>query len=501
MGLVRYVSLLAALVLAVTVINWRILRALTSEDVAHLEEQPHLAKYYTWLRELTAKAAKESTPDDPEQRQEYMAAMALQNVDGELVCRLGPLLPSILRGELTWTQLSTLLRKVAHKNPGARVLQIGTGMGVQATRRILETLGTPKTPLVASWHFDQLDIEQSPAKQKFTPGSYDIIVAFQALRATKNVTSAVANVRSLLKPGGTFLFAETIKDQRWQGEESDRPTLTASSWDGVLRDAGFNGVDLEIRDSESDIIHTNSTVMSTVPLAEDQNSSLSNANHRESFAVVTSSKASPPPGFVDLLSRRIQALTGADTLAEHLVLEQSGFDTYKGKICVFVGEIDGPILAEPDAEPYRGERGTRAGRSPGLPACAAQRVHHPRFLSLDLGPAHAAERWSSGGEVVVSAIVEVPEEGFGRADTEAGPAEFEYAERDGVLHVPRYYKDEQYNDMVTGPLVSHWGEVLPVAKDEEGKACEDDGFPPVRGIIQGAMLLRNAIFKHMTLDD
>jgi hypothetical protein len=62
-----------------------------------------MAKYYTWLRELTAKAAKESAPDDPEQRQEYMAATALQNVDGELVCRLGPLLPSIVRGELTWT--------------------------------------------------------------------------------------------------------------------------------------------------------------------------------------------------------------------------------------------------------------------------------------------------------------------------------------------------------------------------------------------------------------
>ncbi|GFF27094.1 phthiocerol synthesis polyketide synthase type I PpsC [Aspergillus udagawae] len=432
-----------------------------NKDVAQLEEQPHLAKYYTWLCELTAKAAKESAPDDPEQRQEYMAATALQNVDGELVCRLGPLLPSILRA---LKQLYTLLRKVAHKNPGARVLQIGTGMGVQATRRILETLGTPKMPL-------------SPAKQKFTPGSYDI-VAFQALRATKNVTSAVANVRSLLKPGGTFLFAETTKDQ------SDRPTLTASSWDGVLRDTGFSGMDLEIRDSESDIIHTNSTVMSTVPLAEEQNSSLSNANHRESFAVVTSSKASPPPGFVDLLSRRIQALTGADTLAEHLVLEQSGFDTYKGKICVFVGEIDEPILAEPDAEPYRGERGPRAGRSPGLPACAAQRVHQPRFLSLDLGPAHAAERWSSGGEVVVSAIDEVPEEGFGRADTEAGPAEFEYAERDGVLHVHRYYKDEQYNDMVTGPLVSHWGEVLPVGKDEEGKYrcyCQHSLGAPISG--------------------
>ncbi|KAF7156259.1 hypothetical protein CNMCM5623_009652 [Aspergillus felis] len=517
------------------------LRVLTSEDVAQLQEQPHLAKYYSWLRELAAKAAKESALDVPETRQQYMAAVASQSVDGELVCRLGPLLPSILRGELNveevsgllneynanamrrssaLRQLSSLLRKVAHKNPGARVLQIGTGSGPQATRRILETLGTPKTPLVATWHvtepssasledaraqladwadlleFDQLDVEQSPAKQKFTPGSYDIIVAFQALRATKNVTGAVANVGSLLKPGGTFLFAETAKDQVdvdfifgllpswWQGEESDRPTLTASSWDSVLRDAGFSGVDLEIPDSESDVIHTNSIIMSTVP------SSLGKTNYRESFAVVTSSRALPPPGFVDQLSRRIQALTGTDTLVpEHLVLEQSSFDTYKGKICVFVGEIDEPILADLDAVRMEGLRamvtqcsgllwvttgGTVDSEVPeravhqGFLRVLRNEYISRRFLSLDLDPAHAAKRWSSGGEDVVSAIVQVLEQGFGRADTEAGPAEFEYAERDGVLHVPRYYKDEQYNDMVTGPLVPSWGEVLPAAKDEKG---------------------------------
>ena len=523
------------------------LRALTSEDVAQLQEQPHLAKYYAWLHELTMKAPKEWAMDEPEKRQQYIAATASQSVDGELVCRLGPLLPSILRGELNveevngllneynansmrrssaLRQLSTLLRKVAHKNPGARVLQIGTGTGAHATRRILETLGTPKTPLVASWHitepssesledarvqladwanlleFDQLDIEQSPAKQKFTPGSYDIVVAFQALRATKNATSAVANVRSLLKPSGTLLFAETTKDQVdvnfifgllpswWQGEESDCPTLTASSWDSMLRDAGFSGIDLEIRDSERDIIHTNSIIMSTVPPAEDQKSNLSKSNHQESFVVVTSSKRPPPPGFIDLLSQRIQALTGTDTLApEHLVLEQSSFDIYKTKICVFVGEIDEPILTDLDTVRMEGLRamvtqcsgllwvttgGTVESEVPeravhqGFLRVLRNEYISRRFLSLDLDPAHAAERWSSGGEVVVSAIVQVLEEGFGRADAEDGPAEFEYAERDGVLQVPRYYKDEQYNDMVTGPLVPSWGELLPAAKDEKG---------------------------------
>ncbi|KAK4865939.1 hypothetical protein LT330_009032 [Penicillium expansum] len=532
------------------------LQALTSEEVAKLQEQPHLANYYAWLHDLTAKATKELALEGPQERQQCIAATTSQSVDGKLVGRLGPLLPSILRGELkleevsgllneynanamrrssALRQLSALLRKVAHKNPGARVLQIGTGTGAHVTRRILEALGTPKTPLVASWHitepssesledaraqladwadlleFDQLDIEQSPAKQKFTPGSYDIVVAFQALRATKNATSAVANVRSLLKPSGTLLFVETTNDQVdvdfifgllpswWQGEESDRPTPTASSWDNVLRDAGLSGVDLEIPDSESDIIHTNSIIMSTVPLVEDQKSNLGKANNGESFVVVTSSKTPPPPGFVDLLSRRIQALIGADTVTpEHLVLEQSSFDTYKTKICVFVGEIDKPIMADLDAARMEGLRamvtqcsgllwvttgGTVESEAPeravhqGFLRVLRNEYISRRILSLDLDPAHAAERWSSGGDAVVSAIVQVLEEGFGRADTEAGPTEFEYAERDGVLQVPRYYKDEQYNDMVTGPLVPSWSEVLPVAKDEKGSIDAISSIP------------------------
>ena len=535
------------------------LRTLTPNDVTQLQKKPHLAKYYEWLRELTKKFAEGHDSLGPgsenwaldclEKRQQYMAATASQSVDGELVCRLGPLLAPILRGELDMDvsgllhdysanavrrssalkQLSLLLRKVAHKNPGARILQIGAGAGAHATRRILEALGTPKTPLVGSWHitepssesledtrtqladwddlleFDQLDIEQSPAKQKFTLGSYDIVVASQALRATKNVSTAVANVRSLLKPSGTLLLAETTNDQVdvgfifgllpswWQREEADcqtRPTFTASSWDSVLRDAGFSGVDLEVRDSESDIMHTNSVIMSTVPLAEHQKPDLGRVSDRESFAVVTSSTTPPPPGFVDLLSQCIQARTGTGTLApEHLVLEESSFDTYKAKICVFVGEIDEPMLADLDTVRIEGLRamvtrcsgllwvttgGAVDGEAPEqalsqgfLRVLRNEYLGRP-FLSLDLDPAHAAERWSQSGEVVVSAIVQVLEEGFGRANTEVGPAEFEYAERDGVLLVPRVYKDELYNDMVTGPLVPSWGEVLQGVKDKKG---------------------------------
>ncbi|KAI0849455.1 putative polyketide synthase [Daldinia vernicosa] len=535
------------------------LRALTPEDVSKLQKQPHLAKYYEWLRELVHKAAEgpsplalsseEGTLDSPEKRREYIAVTASQSVDGELICRIGADLTPILRGELNpevsgllhqynansirrspaLEKLSTLLRKVVHKNPAARVLQIGAGTGSHTTRRMLAALGTPKTPLVGSWHitdpssesledarthlaewadlleFDQLDIEQNPAKQKFALGSYDIIVAFHALHATKDAISAAANARSLLKPGGTLLLAETTKDQvdvefifgllssRSQGEEPDYqtiPTLTTSFWDGVLRDAGFSGVDLEVHDSQNDIMHTSSIFMSTVPLAEHQKPNLSQANNRESFAVVTSSKAPPPPGFVDLLSRRIQAQTGTDTPAPaHLILEESSLDAYKNKICVFVGEIDEPMLADLDAVRIEGLRAmvtqcsgllwvTTGGAvnseapeqavSQGFLRVLRNEYVGRRYLSLDLGPAHPAERWSQGGENVVSAIVRVLGEGFGRADTEGGPADFEYAERDGVLLIPRIYKDEQCDNAVVGSLVSSWSEVLQRTQDEKG---------------------------------
>ncbi|KAI2466200.1 polyketide synthase module [Annulohypoxylon bovei var. microspora] len=399
-------------------------------------------------------------------------------------------------------KLSTLLRKVVHKNPTARVLQIGAGTGTHATRRMSAALGTPKTPLVGSWHvteaseealedarthladwadlleFDQLDIEESPAKQKFTLASYDIIVASHALHAAGNVPSAVTNAHSLLKPGGTLLIAET--------------TLTTSFWDGVLRDAGFSGVDLEVHDSQS----TSSIFMTTVPLAEDQKADLSRAS-RESFAIVTSSKAPPPAGFVSQLCCRIEALTGTGAPV-HLALEESNLKMYKNKICIFVGEIDEPMLADLDAASMEGLRAmvtqcsgllwvTTGGAvnseapeqavSQGFLRVLRNEYIGRRYLSLDLDPAHAAKWRSQGRENVLSAIMRVLEEGFGRADSEDGPADFEYAEREGVLLIPRVYKDEQSDDAVVGSLVPIWSELLQGTQDEKAGADAASGIP------------------------
>jgi hypothetical protein len=33
------------------------------------------------------------------------------------------------------------------------------------------------------------------------------------------------------------------------------------------------------------------------------------------------------------------------------------------------------------------------------------------------------------------------------------------------------------------------------------RRCEDDGLPPVRGVIQGVMVLQDSVFEQMTLED
>lgn len=503
------------------------LKSVTADDVNQLkDQQPHLVEYYAWLSQLVTQADSQKwLLDTPEERQKHFAVVASQGVDGELISRIGPIIESILLGESnplvamakdgllnryyahsvrlapSLTRLSTLVRKVAHKNPAARVLQIGVGIGAVATRRLLEAIGTPKTSVVGGWHitepstdiledtqaeladwadfleFSVLDVNRDPSKQSFTPESYDVVLCYQSLHTAEDVAGTLAHIRSLLKPGGKLLLAETARDQ----SKTDLsfilgllPTTASSlsvSWDSVLRESGFSGADLAIDD-------TTTTILSTRPIAENQKADLSRASNPGGFAIVTSNKTPTPAGLVDLLSQRIHDLT--KTTVSHLVLEESTPAAYESKVCVFVGDIDEPtLLTDLDAVRIEGLRAmvTKCGGLLWITTGGAVESERPeqalaqgflrvlrneyvgrRYLYLDLDP-----RATNTTEDTVSIIVQVLQEGFGQVQdvlaTETGPAEFEYAQRNGVLLVPRVYKDEEYNDMVTGPLTPIWGDI------------------------------------------
>lgn len=413
------------------------------------------------------------------------------------------------------SQLSTLLHHVAHKKPTGRILVIGNGTSGQAVRHLLEIFGTPDMSLAASWQitepsselleqtraqlndwteqveFSQFDTEQSPSKQKLVAGSYDIIVAPHTLDSVKSVPDVLSSVRSLLAPSGSLLLAESIQDQ-----------VNELVHDKSLQDAGFDRIDLEVYDSETPSERSNKIVLSTLPQSGDAKPDLSGSNPRETFAIVSSSKTPSTSGFIENLSEAIKNI-GATTV-EHVILEESDVETFKSKICVFLGEMSDPLLATLDAASMEGIRamvtqcsgllwitsgGAVNNESPdqavsqGFLRVLRNEYNGRRYLSLDLDPTR------SNVEATVSTISHVMEKGFGYVENNNEPTEFEYAERDGVLLIPRVYNDEQYNDMVVGRLEPSWGEV-PHASKDDGKHTDPAASIPLEPLFQKERSLR-----------
>jgi acyl transferase domain-containing protein len=247
----------------------RALHELTPKDVAGLAS--HHAKFFNWMKIQVGLATDSGllmnghTSVDSVNGDKTALETKVQatSVNGEMVSRLGPHLASILKGEVaplelmvedgflnryyenalkldrSTAQVKSLVQLISHKNPRAKILEIGAGTG-GATTAALEALGkndTPGGPRATSYEFTdlssgffeaakekfkdwdsivsfkRLDIEHDPIPQGFEEGSYDLIMACQVLHATKSMDVTMAHVRKLLKPGGKLLLIETTQDQ------------------------------------------------------------------------------------------------------------------------------------------------------------------------------------------------------------------------------------------------------------------------------------------------
>jgi acyl transferase domain-containing protein/NADPH:quinone reductase-like Zn-dependent oxidoreductase/NAD(P)-dependent dehydrogenase (short-subunit alcohol dehydrogenase family)/SAM-dependent methyltransferase len=519
-------------------------QALTEQDVARLA--PHHVKFYAWMQGTLDLAASHRLGADsdtwtshrPQERQQYTALAATQSVDGELICQLGPVLVPMLRGERAplevmmegrllykyyanafrmgpaFTQFTSLLRAVAHKNPRARVLEIGAGTGAATRHALTTTTGdTDKEvgPPCETWHFtdissgffeaarsefaawgdllefDRLDIEQSPESQGFNVASYDIVVACQVLHATKSMARTMDHVHRLMKPGAALLLMETTQDQVdlqfifgllpgwWLSEEPEHkssPLLSVPLWDKVLKRAGFSGIDIELRDCETDDdMYSISNMLSTAPAQPFKLAS-------DSIVVVISGKAPPPADWLQSLRESIAKVTdGALPAVQTLEAPSVTPETYSTKMCVFVGEMDQPVLHTLDAAGLQGIKAMATGCkgllwvtrgaaiecvNPNLAlATGFLRVLRSeyvgrRFPTLDLDPNTPV--WSEPG---ITAIVHVLQACLGTPDdvysitAEAAPVESEFAVRDGLILVPRVSKDVVRNKMLT-PEAPNW---------------------------------------------
>jgi SAM-dependent methyltransferase len=154
-----------------------------------------------------------------------------------------------------------------------RVLEVGAGTGgtsssllpvVPAERRLYRFTDVSDAflerarqrfgaqPGVEFGRFD-LDAEFEP--QGYRAGSFDVIVAANAVHAVKNVRAALRRLRGLLAPGGVLMLIESTVHlayfdmttgliEGWQhfadDLRGDNPLLSAPVWLDALRAAGFD---------------------------------------------------------------------------------------------------------------------------------------------------------------------------------------------------------------------------------------------------------------------
>ena len=387
-----------------------------------------------------------------------------------------------LRTSRSYAQIQQLVQLIGHKMPRANILEVGGGTAgctvpVLKALRVAANNANPgfqhymftdvssgffemAREKLAEWGsmitYRPLDIEQSPEEQGFVPGTYDIIVACQVLHATKSMTKTMTNVRSLLRPGGKLLMVETTKDALdvqiifgtlpgwWLSEEAERkhsPSLSIDFWSRVLQQTGFSGLDCSVTDSQDLGNYSQSVLLST-------------AVGKELIAPIASivmvyTGQRPPESWVRAVAHEIDSLSGSPLLLFSL---SEAVRLVSDRICLLVDDRERPLLAnieETDFDALRtvltnakGALWLHYGGAMASPLPTAALVqgllrvlrfenNAKRFVSLDMDP--AAAPFSPTSSRNVGAVMRAC---FDMHQSQEN-VECEYAERDGIVFVPR----------------------------------------------------------------
>ncbi|KAK9490612.1 hypothetical protein V1508DRAFT_424315, partial [Lipomyces doorenjongii] len=429
----------------------------------------------------------------------------IQSTHYEILCHIGENLPRILRQEIdpltlmmeddrlerhyrmnqalsqSYEQAAIYADLLANKNPFLNVLEIGAGTG-GATFPLLQALGgrDGETPRFAKYDLTDistgffekvmektqaLDIEQDPIQQGFSPASYDLIIAANVLHAT---------IRGLLKPGGTLILIEiTVKNLAasvifgtlpgwWIGEEGTRrdgPLMTENEWDALLRKTNFTGTKAVLWDTPDLENHHSSTVISTAAL--EPVSSLPE--------VIILTECSLPDPCADQLTRLLSSIGVTSKLADITEHDLSN------KLCIVLSSRTHCILRNPSRSQYD------AIKRIFLKSAGVLWVNHGAQiessapdLNLVTGLARTIKA-EKGDTLIVTldldsgsspsdppeaeTIFTVFKTNFG---TNVGISEIdsEYAEREGVVMIPRVIEDHTLTSFVMSSI-GH-----PTAKEE-----------------------------------
>ena len=176
---------------------------------------------------------------------------------------------------VTLACLKQIVRTIP-KTVNLRVLEIGGGTGTY-TRALLPAFSPEQTSYVftdigalfvkqaqqrfSDYQFVEyrvLDIEKTPESQGLNLASFDIIIAGNVLHATRDLTTTLTHVQSLLAPGGILLLIEPTTPEILsfeipfgallpEFEDIDKrgghPFITRQQWQDWLIQTGFSDVE------------------------------------------------------------------------------------------------------------------------------------------------------------------------------------------------------------------------------------------------------------------
>ncbi|WP_078965735.1 type I polyketide synthase [Streptomyces aureocirculatus] len=217
---------------------------------------------------------------------ETSAKMLEQFYDTAPFCRLA--------NRLAQTMLQEIVRNWPAGRP-LRILEVGAGTG-GLTAALLPLLPadltrycfTDASPFFFSrarkrfaaydfLDYRTLDLDVPPSEQGFTPYSFDLVVAGNALHTANDLARAVRHVAGLLAPGGGLLATEvhdpevlapifgTLDSFYSNTDTALRPRsilLPRAQWPGLLKEAGFQHVVNGTDNSH----HDGSVLLATLPV-------------------------------------------------------------------------------------------------------------------------------------------------------------------------------------------------------------------------------------------
>ncbi|KAG8167882.1 hypothetical protein KVR01_003571 [Diaporthe batatas] len=390
---------------------------------------------------------------------------------------------------------------LAHANPYLRILEVGAGTGSSAagvlpyltyyqgdgkkTPRIAEYMYTDISPgffekaqerfadYANVMKYKKLDLEEDPIPQGFEEGSYDIVIAGNVLHATSDLAQSLRSVRRLLKPGGKFVMVEITNPQSarenfifgllsgwWLRALSGSsewvfpnqgPLLTDSQWNDALKEAGFSGTDLQLKDHDKLPYHRLSTLVAT--------------------AVAVDSKVEEPPQRTTYIVKRdgseLQtklAESIKNQVTDHTVtvtnLESIREFDLTGANTIALLEANDSILHDPDEDQMSAIKHCAMGsrRMVWVTSGGGPQARRPEAdISLGWARTVCTERGDQGVIVVSLESPENTSHSSGlitsvlRAteDDDQSWSESELAEVGGVLQVPRVAPNGRLNDVIT----------------------------------------------------